>query len=143
MRRHVPSWFHGAWVMLIRFVVRKRDRHSHVEQGLIHAADDLWYQGRLTAEDEERVQELLRWFNRNLPVPGRFARSRRPNACKRAISWFKPTAGESMVRMQALSAVLHEHGCEVERLTTDRPGYVVYEDDHQVVAEVFRGECRR
>ena len=45
--------------------------------------------------------------------------------------------------MQALAGVLHGHGCEVERLTTDRPGYVVYEDDYQVVAEVFRGEYRR
>src|SRR5262245_44610648 len=143
MRRHVPSWVHGARGMPIRFGSRKRDRHSHGEQGLIHAAGDLRYQGRLTGEDEERVQELLRWFNRNLPVPGRFARSRRPNACKRAISWFKPTAGESMVQMQALAAVLHEQGCEVERLTTARPGYGGDEDGYQVVAEVFRGEYRR
>ena len=128
--------------MLIRFVVRKRDSDSQVEQGLIHAAEDLRHQGRLADEEQERVQELLRWFNRHLPVPGRFARSRRPNACKRAISWFKPTARECLVRMQALAAILHGHGCEVERLTTDRPGYVVYEDDYQVVAEVFRGEFR-
>jgi hypothetical protein len=129
--------------MLIRFVVRKRDSDSHVEQGLIHAAEDLRCQGCLTDEEQVRVQELLRWFNRNLPVPVRFARSRRPNACKRAISWFKPTASECLDRMQTLADVLHRHGCEVERLTTDRPGYVVYEDDYQVVAEVFRGEYRR
>jgi len=129
--------------MLIRFVVRKRDRNSQVEQGLIHAAEDLCYQGRLSDEAHVCVQVLMRWFNCNLPVPDRFARSRRPNACKRAISWFKPTAGESLVRMQALASALHEHGCAVARLTTDRPGYVVYEDDYQVVAEVFRGEYRR
>jgi hypothetical protein len=129
--------------MLIRFVVHKRDRDSQVEQGLIHAAHDLRCQGRLTDEEQERVQQLLRWFNRNLPVPCRFARSRRPHACNRAISWFKPTADACLVRMQALAAVLHRHGCEVERLTTDLPGYLVYEDDYQVVAEVFRGEYRR
>jgi hypothetical protein len=129
--------------MLIRFVVRQRDSDSQVERGIFHAAEDLWYQGRLTDEGQERVRELLRWFNRHLPVPDRFARSRRPSACKRAISWFKPTAGACLDRMQALAAVLHGHGCEVERLTTDRPGYVVYEDDYQVVAEVFRGEYRR
>jgi hypothetical protein len=129
--------------MLIRFVVRERDSDSQVERGLIHAAEDLRCQGRLAAEEQDRVHELLRWFNRHLPVPGRFARSRRPSACKRAISWFKPTAGECLDRMQALAAVLHGHGRAVERLTTDRPGYVVYEDDDQVVAEVFRGEYRR
>jgi hypothetical protein len=129
--------------MLIRFVVNKLDSVSLVEQGLIHAADDLRWRGRLADEEQELVRELLRWFNRNLPVPHRFARSRRPNARSRAISWFKPTAGACLDRMQALAAVLHGHGCAVERLTTDRPGYVVYEDDYQVVAEVFRGEYRR
>ena len=124
--------------MLIRFTVRKRDADSQVEQGLIHAADDLRRQGQLTDEEQERVRELLRWFNRNLPVPGRFARSRRPSACKRAICWFRPTARECLARMQALAAVLCGHGCEVERLTTDRPGYVVYEDDYQVVAKATR-----
>lgn len=129
--------------MLIRFVVRKRDSDSQVEQGVIHAADDLRRQGFLADEEQKRVQELLRWFNHHLPVPGRFSRSRRPNACKRAISWFKPTARECLDRMQALAGVLHANGCAVERLTTDRPGYVVYEDDFQVVAEVFRGEYGR
>jgi hypothetical protein len=129
--------------MLIRFVVRARDSDSQVEQGLIQAADGLRCRGRLAGEEQRRVQELLRWFNRNLPVPGRFARSRRAGACKRAICWFKPTAGECLGRMQALAAVLHGHGCAVERLTTGRPGYVVYEDNYQVVAEVFRGEYRR
>jgi hypothetical protein len=129
--------------MLIRFVVSMRDEDSQVEQGLIHAADDLRGRGRLADEEQERVRELLRWFNRNLPVPGRFARSRRPGARKRAISWFKPTAGECLARMQDLAAVLCGYGCAVERLTTGRPGYVVYEDDYQVVAEVFRGEYRQ
>jgi hypothetical protein len=46
--------------MLIRFVVRNLDRKSQVEQGLIHAADDLWYQRRLSDEEQGRVQELMR-----------------------------------------------------------------------------------
>jgi hypothetical protein len=129
--------------MLIRFVVNTLDNDSLVEQGLIQAADDLRRRGHLADEEREVVCEVFEWFNRHLPVPPRFARSRRPNARSRAISWFKPSAGEYLDRMQALAAVLDGHGCAVERLTTDRPGYVVYEDDFQVVAEVFRGEYRR
>lgn len=116
--------------MLIRFVVPSRDSRSHVEQGLIHAADTLRCQGCLGDESQERVHELLRWFNCNLPIPDRFARSRRPHARKRAISWFKPTADECLIRMEALAEVVQGRGIEVERLATDRPGYVVYEDEY-------------
>ena len=36
-----------------------------------------------------------------------------------------------------MAAILGEHGIVVETLETERPGYVVYEDDVQVVAEPF------
>jgi hypothetical protein len=42
--------------------------------------------------------------------------------------------------MRELSDVLTRNGYLVSQITTDRPGYVVFEDDHQVVAEPFRGE---
>jgi hypothetical protein len=128
--------------MLVRFVVRKRDHCSRVEQGLIHAADALHYMGRLAEHEAVLVREVFRWFNRNLPVPPRLARSRKRHALNRAICWFKPTAKEFIERMQTLAVVLEEHGHHTERLTTDRPGYVVYEDEYQVAAEVFRAEYK-
>jgi hypothetical protein len=128
--------------MLVRFVVRKRDRDSLVEQGLIHAAEELRYMPRLAEHEVALVREVFRWFNHNLPVPPRLARSRKPHALNRAICWFKPTAKEFIAHMQTLAVVLEEHGHHTERLTTDRPGYVVYEDEHQVVAEVFRAEYK-
>jgi len=33
--------------------------------------------------------------------------------------------------------ILHEHGVNVHMVKAQRVGYVVYEDDHQVVAEPF------
>lgn len=39
-----------------------------------------------------------------------------------------------------MAAILEEYGVPTRTLTTERPGYVVYEDDFQVVAEPFRGE---
>jgi hypothetical protein len=41
-----------------------------------------------------------------------------------------------------LAAILEAHDIRTEMLTTDRPGYVVYEDDYQVVAEPFLSEHR-
>jgi len=42
--------------------------------------------------------------------------------------------------MFALITILEKNGYPVSQITTDRPGYVVFEDDHQVVAEPFRGD---
>lgn len=42
--------------------------------------------------------------------------------------------------MRALIAILEKNSYQVSQITTDRPGYVVFEDDHQVVAEPFRGD---
>jgi hypothetical protein len=126
--------------VFIRFVIPKRDCDSHVELGLIQAADELLRRGQLTYYAEACAQVTLRWFNWHLPVPTRFARSRRRGAQNKAISWFKPTARACIRQMQVLATLLHDHGYCTQRLTTDRPGYVVYEDEYQIVAEAFRGE---
>ncbi len=54
------------------------------------------------------------------------------------MSWLKPTAVEHIAKMRALIVILEENGYRVSQITTKRPGYVVFEDDHQVVAEPFR-----
>lgn len=51
-----------------------------------------------------------------------------------ALSWFKPTAREHISNMRALAAILDAHGITVDVLREQRPGYIVYEDEHQVVA---------
>ena len=42
--------------------------------------------------------------------------------------------------MRALAAVLEENGYHVSQITTKKPGYVVFEDENQVVAEPFRDD---
>jgi hypothetical protein len=126
--------------MLVRFAVLERDSDSQVERGLFQATESLRSAGRLAEYEEAIVRETFRWFNRCLPVPGRFSRSSRAHAAARAISWFKPTARECIARMRELAAVLEEHGHHTLQLTTGRPGYVVYEDAYQVVAEPFPAE---
>jgi len=39
--------------------------------------------------------------------------------------------------MREIIRLLESHGISVRMIKTDRPGYVVYEDDHQIVAEPF------
>jgi hypothetical protein len=94
----------------VRFVIQRNDCDSGQRQGLFQALSAL-----------ERLDEL---------------RSK-PHAKRVALSWFKDTATEYIRRMRELADILHAHGIETEMLSTDRPGYVVYEDAHQVAAEPF------
>lgn len=56
---------------------------------------------------------------------------------KRALSWFKDSAHAHLERVRRLVALLESCGVVAEMITTERPGYVVYEDDFQMVAEPF------
>lgn len=91
------------------------------------------------------MEELISWFAENLPAPDRFNESTSKGAWRRnaaGISWFKPTATEHIANMRELVALLQDAGVHSEEVSTYRPGYVVYEDPFQIVAEPFR-ETRR
>jgi hypothetical protein len=124
----------------VRFVIARRHPDTGVQMGIFEAVELLPRVGRLPEWDEARLAELRAWFRANLPFPTRVARSRRPNGQHAAVSWFKASAGEHIARARELAAVLEAHDVRTEMLSTDRPGYVVYEDDIQVLAEPFRAE---
>lgn len=114
----------------IRFVVAARDEYSDQQQGIFQALYTLakWFLG------------ITRWFNANLETPTRLAWSTRPNAPERAISWFKLSATEHIAHMRELVALLEHKDIAVEEFRTDKPGYIVYEDVHQVAAIPFTNE---
>jgi len=91
--------------------------------------------------DAARVQELaghLQWFEKNLAIPTRFSTSRHPRADATAISWIKAGADGHVRRLRLLVALVDEmSGVGLEELRTNRPGYIVYEDDQQVLALPF------
>ena len=53
------------------------------------------------------------------------------------MSWFKPTAREHIAKAFELKSILDDNGYFIEVLKEDRIGFVVYEDEHQIVAEPF------
>lgn len=53
------------------------------------------------------------------------------------MSWFKPTALDHIGIAFELKPVMENKGFPIEVLKEKRLGYVVYEDDHQIVAEPF------
>jgi hypothetical protein len=131
---------------LLRFVVANSHPDTGLEEGIFRAAHDLRDGTSASALDREFLDTLLSWFDANLAKPERFNSSRSKGYYRRktaGISWLKPAAVEHLARMRELAGILERNGIRVSQITTDRPGYVVFEDDHQIVAEPFRGERRR
>jgi len=53
------------------------------------------------------------------------------------VCWFKPSATNHIAKVREISFILEENGVLVRVLKTHKPGYIVYEDHYQVVAEPF------
>lgn len=124
--------------MYIRFVAPSRHEDSHCLTGIFYAACQLLDSCRLSADEHECCDEILDWFNRHLPFPDRFSRSKRRHAGGEAVCWFRDNAARYIRKVRELAAILHQHGMSVEMLRTSRPGYIVYEDSYQIVAVPFR-----
>lgn len=121
----------------VRFVTSSIDEHSGKRRGVFQAVADLRYANELTDYELEELTALREWFNNHLDAPDRFSRSQRANAAPKAISWYKSSATEYISRMHAMCRILKEHGVTTEMITSTRPGYIVFEDDHQIAAVPF------
>ncbi len=125
--------------MYIRFVIKEIHSDSLCEIGVFQASYRLRDESALYEYEETVLAELLKWFEENLETPSKFTNSKPPYYRKKnkAISWFKETATEHINKMRDIIAILENHGVAVRMITTGRPGYIVYEDDHQITAEPF------
>jgi hypothetical protein len=92
--------------------------------------------------EREELHALLAWFEANLAIPDRLTASRYPRAKETAISWVRASAGEHTRKLRRVAAIVSATGVAVDELRTSRPGYVVYEDPHQVVALPFSDTSR-
>ena len=92
--------------------------------------------------DRSVLTEALAWFGEHLPTPARFNRTRSKGYYRRAtrgIAWFRDTASvsEHIAQMHRIMAILEAYGHPVMIIRESRVGYLVYEDEFQVIAEPF------
>lgn len=124
----------------IRFVLSSRHPDSGVEDGIFGVAYSLRDNPEVHLDDREQLRADLAWFEKKLPTPARFNRTTSKGHYRRAtrgITWFRDTAAECIARMHQLKGVLESNGHGVTMIRENRIGYVVYEDELQVVAEPF------
>jgi hypothetical protein len=109
---------------------------------VFHAVLNLREAGKLQSYEEEQHDLIRQWFNENSEKPTRFTASKPPfyREQSKAISWFKDSAQNHLAHIRDLVAILQHHGVSVRMLKTERVGYVVYEDEYQIVAEPFMDE---
>lgn len=127
--------------MYIRFVLQRSNDDSGAKDGFFSAAYELQKSADISAQSLSSINELLAWFESNLNTPERFGRTKSKGYYRRntkGISWFKPVARDHISRARELKTLLEEHGYFVDELKTGRPGYVVFEDENQIVVEPFR-----
>jgi len=123
--------------MYIRFVVDQIDCDSGKRQGIYQVIADLQEKGVLYDYEDIIVKDIRKWFSKHLEKPESFTRSSKPHAVNKAISWFKPTAKKHIEKMRQLTTIIEGHGIHVHTISTDRPGYIVYEDEYQITAEPY------
>jgi hypothetical protein len=118
----------------VRFVVDYKDEDCHVEQGIFQAAARALEWQNIKGSDADQLNELRAWFSDNLEKPNSFGRGK----LSLGICWFKTGSAEHISRIYEIIHVLERNGIFVKKIKTDKPGYVVYEDEWQLVAEPFR-----
>ena len=116
----------------------RRNEDSGYRQGFLGAAVDLQRDERLPISDHDKLAAMGRWFDEHLPRPDRFTRKRNASHKKTlGLSWFKDSAHEHLRVAREMIEILGHHGVVIQAIETERPGYIVYEDDYQIVAEPF------
>ena len=120
--------------MFLRFVVGSDGEHHRELTGIVTEARFLRDEGRLTPEEDARLEESYDWLNDHLPVPPFSTRSWPGDV----VAWFKDDAGEAIRRMWDLVALVEDHGRPVRLMRSKNPGRVLYEDDYQVVVQEWK-----
>ena len=96
---------------------------------MLQAAQDLCRSDEVSGTTEAELTTLIDWFEEALDSPDDAT----------GLAWFKASATQHLSRAHDMAAILEHHGHRVTMITTEDPGEILYEDDHQVVTEAAAG----
>lgn len=115
------------------------DTKDQIGFGFFAAAENLKAHGSLSKADHKKLEELIYFFDHQLPIPDYYQKKKNRQGAKSATSWFKDTASNFIARMNELAKILTSHNVEVERINSKKiPGKKIYEDEFQITVVPFR-----
>ena len=120
--------------MYVRYLAKYFNREKNREEtGIFRAADYVRDFSAIGAAEKAALQQLIQWFDENLPVPEFYDDPAKRTEEQHTYFWFKTSAGEILERMDSFCVILEENGVRVERLRADAvPGDLVFEDHCQI-----------
>ena len=124
----------------LRVVLEERIPVNGAREGFFRTAYQLRRTGGMSKDQFERLDVCLNYLDEHIDVPYKFSKSRTKCARHRntkGLSWFKSEATAVVDRALELTRLLEELGIPTKTLRTDRVGFIVFEDDVQIVAEPF------
>ena len=119
----------------IRFVCFRMVESQRQRLGLFQALDAARDCDFAPSWALRQIGEIGVWFDEKLAVPGQFLHGGWKARGQPGLSWFKPVATEHIKQMHQLKLALEACGVHVEILRTTRPGRIIWQDEHQLVAE--------
>ncbi|WP_336086784.1 hypothetical protein [Nocardia sp. SSK8] len=120
--------------LYVRFQAVEPNRHG-LFPGVFALVNGLSSEGRLSVEQERFRRSGNDWFTDHLVNPYEadrrvYDRERHPGAA----AWFRSTALPMIDRVSGYLDILDRHGIGWERLDSNDPGIILYEDPQQIVA---------
>jgi hypothetical protein len=119
----------------VRFVCFQTLGRQRSRLGLFSALDEAVESEHAPGWAIAEARQVYAWFKENLAIPQQFSAGGHKGYGQPGLSWFKPAATEHIQRMHQLKVALEACGLHLEMLTTRDPGLIVWQDEHQVVAE--------
>jgi len=113
----------------VRFVVGRRDEEIAGLNGVFRFQK--LQNGSTTGEARTDLDRCYAWFDNNVKAPP----STLFTAGKDVSCWFRSDAGEALLRAWDLVMLLQDSGHAIRFIGSDRPGMIIYYDEHQVATE--------
>lgn len=125
--------------MYVRYIVRYHNTETNREEtGIFRSADFVRDHTQIGEIEKATLQELITWFDVNLPVPDFYDDPSKRREDDHVYFWFKVSANDFICRMEDLCAIIERHGVEINRLNAEEApaGDLVFEDHCQIAVKI-------
>jgi hypothetical protein len=120
--------------MYIRFESKKINKHSNSPEGVFYSIWSLIDKDEMSSHELKVVSQCFDWLGMHFKAPACLSNPEN----SRAICWLKESAVEPMKRIWPIVQILEEHGVHIEKVTSNDPGIIVFENGWQVAAKPYK-----